>query len=178
MEILKNTKFGYMYDSKEELFEMAKISKKYADKNICKDFGDFIYFSEVLSGHSPRIKFYGGTAETRSTREAPSFTITQNGAGDVELEPWMNRKNCPNAFDKDYVAKVRSFINDHVAILLLIWFRKLDEADGLAYFQGMIDLSTLLSQISCEDYLQSQLISVKSEEELNEFCLTNDMYRF
>ena len=90
----------------------------------------------------------------------------------------MNRKNCPNAFDKDYVAKVRSFVNDHIAILLLVWFRKLDDADALSYFTGSWPWTYLLEDIECSDTLKSSLHDIKSEEELHEFCLNHGMYKF
>lgn len=164
--------------SSEPLFEMAKLTKKHADSQICNDFGDYIYFSEVLSGHSPRIRFYGGTSETRSTKNAPSYTVTRKGAGELVLEDWMTNKNCPNAFDKDYVSRVASFINDHTAVLLLVWFCRLDEADALTYFEGTWSWDNLLNSIDCDAHLADKLRSVKDEAELHTFCLDNDLYTF
>ena len=157
---------------------MAKLSKKYADKSRCNNFGEYIYFSEVQAEHSPRIKFYGGTSETRATTSAPSYTITRNGVGQLELESWMPKKNCPNAFDDEYLAGVKSFINSHIAILLLVWFRRLDEADGLAYFVGLADLTQLIFNIDCDDSLLADAADIDNEEELHKFCLDNNLYTF
>lgn len=168
MEILRANR------SSEPLFEMAKLTRKYADTTRCNDFGEYIYFSEVLSGHLPRIKFYGGTPRTQSTKDAPSYTFTQEGAGELILENWMNKKNCPNAFDSSYLLGIIDFINSHIAILLLVWFRKLDEADALAYFTGRIDFSELLTDINAN--IDKSRIS--SERALHSVCIENGEYRF
>lgn len=173
MEIIKIIK-----PDLKPMFEMAKLTRKHSSKRICNDFGEYIYFSEVQAGHSPRIKFYGGTSETRATTSAPSYTITRNGAGQLELENWMTKKNCPNAFDDNYLAGIKSFINNHVAVLLLVWFCRLDEADALTYFEGTWSWDNLLESINCEASIAARICDVQNEEELHKFCLDNNLYTF
>lgn len=158
--------------------EMAKLTKKHADASICRDFGDIIYFSEVQSGHSPRIKFYGGTKETQSTMKSPSYTFNSEGAGEVKLKSWMNRDNCPNAYDGSYLKKVAQFINDHIAILMLVWFHRLDEADALVYFQGTWSWDELIGSIEVEERLESDMLRVSNEAQLHQFCKQHNLYKF
>ena len=54
----------------EDIFSMSKIVDKYAIPDISDDIGKFIYFSPSNSSHGPRIKFYGGSIETSSTKDA------------------------------------------------------------------------------------------------------------
>ena len=162
----------------DSLIYLSKLTKRYADTQICEDFGDFIYFGEGFIEVLPRIKFYGGTSDTRSTKNAPSYTVTRNGAGELVLEDWMTKKNCPNAFDSDYVSRIASFIDDHVAVLLLVWFCRLDEADALTYFEGTWSWDNLLNSIDCDSHLTDKLRSVRNEADLHTFCLANDLYTF
>ena len=160
-------------DNQEYIFAMSKIVKKYAIADIAEDIGDFIYFSECNSTHGPRIKFYGGTKETSSTKNSPSLKFDSEGNCEIELEPWMNRKNCPNAYDKAYVGKLINFLQSYISILLLVWFKHLDEADALAYFHGQISLESLFDDI---DYEVPE--SINTLEKLDAYCVTNNLYRF
>lgn len=81
-----------VYEDKQSLFEMAKLIQDYADESLCGDFGEFIYFSPSLDSHGPRVKFYGGTKETSTTRKAPTLAFTNNGETELRLEPWMDKK--------------------------------------------------------------------------------------
>lgn len=157
----------------ESIFAMSKIVKKYAISEIADDIGDFIYFSECNSTHGPRIKFYGGTKDTSTTQTSPSLKFDIEGNCEIELEPWMNKKNCPNAYDKAYISKITNFLHSYISILLLVWFKHLDEADALAYFHGQISLDELFN---CVEYDIPE--SINSLPKLNTYCSVNDLYRF
>ena len=157
--------------SDETIFAMSKIVDKYAIPEISNDIGKFVYFSECNTSHSPRIQFYGGTKETSTTRNAPTLKFDLLGNCEVLLAPWMDKQNCPNAFNHEYVDNLRKFIQNNKSILLLVWFGHLDEADALAYFHGQTTLNTLLSDIDFE--LPE---SIKTVKELDVYCLENNLY--
>ena len=159
--------------STEDIFAMSKIVPKYAVKDRVGTIDGFIYFSECNSTHGPRIKFYGGTSETSNTRNAPSMTFDVDGNCQLELADWMDHKNCPNVYDSRYLACVEAFIHRVKPILLLVWFRHLDEADALAYFHGQIEFSELIDCIS-----PAVDVGVFSMEGLDEYCRSHDLYRF
>lgn len=152
---------------------MSKIVDKYAITPVSKDIGKFIYFSECNASHGPRIKFYGGTKDTSSTRKSPTLKYTKSGNCSVELADWMNKDNCPNAFDAAYIQKLSNFIANYKSILLLVWFKRLDEGDALAYFHGQIPFRELISDIEYD-----VPDTVKSAKQLDEFCLKNKLYSF
>lgn len=166
-------------DTYQDIFAMSKLTAKRADVGITGKIYGFIYFSEALAGHGPRIKFAGGTAETNTTQTAPTLLLSQSGAGDVELQNWMNKKNCPNAFDDQIVETVTNFANKFLSLLLLTWFRKLDESETLLYFQGRESWEELLStvcNVSDSDYAAMQ--TCDSTSALHRFCLKHHLYQF
>ena len=157
----------------EDIFAMSKVVKKYAISEITPYIGDFIYFSASNSTHGPRIKFCGGTTATKDTKNCPSMTFDANGNCDVKLANWMNKSNCPNAFDANYVANLKQFIQNNLAILLLVWFKHLDEGTVLAYFYGSIPFSEVISDIEYE--IPS---NIQTADELYKYCIKNDLYKF
>lgn len=159
--------------AQEDILAMSKIVNKYAIPSIADKVGKYIYFSECNSSHSPRIKFYGGTSETSATKDAPSLSFDTEGNCTLEIADWMNKKNCPNAFDIDYVDKIESFVKYALPILLLVWFKHLDEADALAYFHGQIDFAELLD---CIDTHTPE--SIQRIRDLDNFCRENNLYKF
>lgn len=156
---------------------MSKLSEKYSDINITGPLNDFIYFSPMRSGHGPRIKFYGGTKSTKSTQNCPAFGFSKSGATVIYLENWMNKDNCPNAFDNDYLKTVKAFINKHLSTLLLVWYMQLDESDLLHYFEGSLSWEQLIQSLEFyQDH--KELDSIKDEDALHAFCLENNLYTF
>ena len=162
-------------NDKQSIFCMSKLTDKYADKRITGDFGKFIYFSPVMCSSGPRIKFYGGTKHTDRTKTAPTLTLSTRGAETIELSDWMNKQNCPNAFDDEYLSKVETFANKFISILLLVWFNHLDESDALEYFNGHVAWNTLMSYIDIDDL---EINNCKTVEELHQLCLSNHYYNF
>lgn len=159
--------------STEDIFAMSKILEKYAIDSIASDVGKFIYFSESNSSHSPRIKFYGGSVETSSTRNAPSLAFDSEGECVLELADWMNKQNCPNAYDAEYLAHLENFVKNNKSILLLVWFRHLDEGDALAYFHGQISFLELLDDIDVD--IDEPIANAT---ELDKFCKLHQLYAF
>ena len=160
-------------DESENIFEMSKLIKPQASKDF-GDFGEFIYFSPCLDSHGPRIKFYGGTKETSTTRKAPTMKFTKTGDTEVEVYQCMNKKNCPNAFDATYTDKVHKFIQKTLPILLLVWFEKLDEAWALEYFKGNISLKELLTYV---DGINNTTF-ITTLTELHKYCVEQNLYKF
>lgn len=163
----------------DTLLEMTKLTSKRADESLCGEFDEYIYFSQCLDGHGPRVKFYGGTKETEKTTRAPSLAFTNEGKTELILQKWMNRKNCPNAFDKEYVAKIENFIKRTLPILLLVWYDKLDDSEALLFFQGTITLEELLDGVyDIDDKYLEQIKSMENLEDLHNYCLNNKLYKF
>ena len=159
----------------DSIFGMSKIVERKADLSRTGAIHDFIYFSECNDSHGPRIKFYGGTAETRTTKTAPSMSFGLNESSKVILQPWMNKQNCPRAFDKNVLKDLRNFIAKNKPILLLVWFQKLDEADALDYFHGHMNWSELLKAVTDIEHISE---SVSSMDELNTVCIEHNLYTF
>lgn len=181
MKIYKN---GELLEPKEiiyydDIFCMSKLTSKKADISLTGKIYGFIYFSESLAGHGPRIKFDGGTSETSTSQTAPTLLLSKNGAGDVELQSWMNKKNCPNAFNDKIINTVVDFADKFISVLLLTWFRKLDESETLDYFQGRESLDELLDTIiNVDNDTYNEIQNCKTLDELHEFCLSNKLYKF
>lgn len=168
-----------LLNESEELFEMAKIMPEFAnDKNCGGKLDVYIYFSTCKAGHSPRVKFFGGTKETKNSDKAPTFTFDSNGAGEIILQPWMNKKTCPNAFNKSIINNVKKFINATLPILLMVWFDRLDESYALKYFEGSFDLNTLINKVDAEDYVKTELLKANNLNELHDMCKRFCMYNF
>lgn len=157
----------------EDIFAMSKILDKYAIPDIANNIGKYVYFSECNSSHGPRIKFYGGSKETSSTKNAPTLAYDTDGSCTVELADWMNKKNCPNGFDTAYLKRLESFITHAKPILLLVWFGHLDEGDALAYFHGQITFEDLLADLDKE-----VPETVNSLDQLDAYCKENSWYAF
>ena len=165
--------------NEDTILEMAKLIPDYADESLCGDFGDFIYFSPSLDAHGPRVKFYGGTKETSTTRTAPSLAFTNDGKTEVKIAQWMNKKNCPNAFNDEYVRKVSRFVNKLLPILLLVWYDKLDEARALKYFEGSLTLNKLMTYLCDVDLdIKDHCIETNDLRKLHKYCLANNIYKF
>lgn len=161
-----------------EIFEMVKLTDELANKAITGVIPGFIYFSPVLDGHGPRIKFYGGTKETGSTKKAPSYTFGVEGPLVLKKQPWMNKSNCPNAYDDKCLEQVRKFIENHLALLLLTWFERLDEALVLSYFEGHYKFADLISRIDATVEQKEKIMQCGSEKELYVVCKELDLYDF
>jgi len=165
--------YKHYTEPSESIFAMSKIVKKYAISDIVQEIGEFVYFSECNSSHGPRIKFYGGTKETSTTEKAPTLEFDSDGNCTVRLADWMDKKNCPNGYDKKYISNLDKFVKTNISILLLVWFYHLDEADALAYFHGQITFEDLLDSVKYD--LPS---TVNSLSELDTFCRQHDLYKF
>ena len=74
--------------------------------------------------------------------------------------------------DDNYLDGITSFISRYKSILLLVWFKHLDEGDALAYFHGQINLEELIDDI---DYHLKDILSLT---ELDQYCLDNHLYVF
>ena len=161
----------------EFLFEMAKLTRKRADKRF-GDFGEFIYFSHKNSSHSPRVKFYGGTPETATTRNAPSMKFDHDGNSELVPTDNLTKKNCPNAFDSKYLKKVANFIKETLPVLLLTWYDKLDESDALAFLEGRDSLPEMIDCIyNVHDELIDEMKQCKNIHVLHTFCKNNNIYK-
>ena len=164
----------------DEIYSMTKLREKLSDVSRVGNIPDFIYFSESLVGYSPRIKFYGGTSETSRTTDCPSMLMSKEcGAYNIEVLPWHNKKNCPYAFDKAAIRQLSTFVNKNLCLLLLTWFRKLDEAYTLKYFEGSYSLNQLLNKLTdASEDLKNQMLDCNDLESLHEICKENELYSF
>ena len=174
------TVFGvdYLIENEAEIFEMSKVSDKYAKQSITGKIPGFIYFSPVLDSHGPRIKFYGGTNQTNITRNAPTYEFGVDGPQNLKLYSWMDKDNCPNAFNPECIKQVQDFINNHLALLLLTWFNHVDESDVLQYFYGQINFKELLSNIMTSTENKEKISKCRTEKELYIVCKELDLYKF
>ena len=174
---MRYTKTYYPYTAgSDEVLGMSKLLQRKASDEVKHLIPEFIYFSPMLAGHGPRIKFYGGTKESSTTDKSPTYTVTQNGAGELILQSWMNKKNCPNAFNKTVLNKVQTFINLVYPGLLLVWFQHLDESDLLDYLQGRDSWDSMLSNIICDDTPKKKILQCENWSDLDIVCKTYKLY--
>lgn len=162
--------------SVDDIFAMAKIVESKADISRTGEIHDFIYFSECTSSHGPRIKFYGGTSATSTTKTAPSMSFGVNEQPKVILQSWMNKRNCPRAYDKSIIRDLKDFIEKTKPILLLVWFKRIEETDAQDYFHGYIGWDELLSGACLGNRIEPD--TIKSLKELNDVCMKYNLYRF
>lgn len=162
----------------QNLFEMAKLTPKRADKSRCGSLDVYIYFSKAKGGHSPRIKFDGGAPETHDSDKAPTMSFDLYGSKDIILQPYMNKKTCPNAFNKKIEANVRQFIDTALPILLLTWFGKLDEDDSLGFLQGHDTWDEMIDNINTSNDIKDDLKKDQNLITLNRKCREYALYNF
>jgi hypothetical protein len=147
------------------------------DPKVTKDF--WVYFSDRQAGHGPRIKFYGGTAQTRDTMRGPSLAFGTDGPTQLELESWQDNKAAPLAFNDDVVAYLERFINKFLAGLLLVDFRKLDQSILLNYMLGAEHWEDILEEVQLSDeVLRAELMGCKNFSDLHLFCMNHQLYKF
>lgn len=160
---MRYNKIYYPYTAgSDEVLGMSKLLQRKASDEVKHLIPEFIYFSPILAGHGPRIKFYGGTKETSTTDRSPTYTITQDGAGELVLQSWMNKKNCPNAFNKTVLDNVERSINLVYPGLLLVWLQHLDESDLLDYLQGRDSWDSTLSNTICSDTPKHKILQCET----------------
>lgn len=170
--------YGIEVIEENTVFEMARIDDKYANKAITGPIPGFIYFSQVQDAHGPRVKFYGGTKETKATKNAPTYEFGINGAIKPLIQKWMTPDNCPNAFDKRCLKMVEDFINNHLALLLVTWFGYVDEFDLQRYFEGVLTFNELLDSFDVDANIKEKIMTCKNENELYDVCKELDLYNF
>lgn len=180
MNLFENLQLMHDVEDKSyAILEMSKLVPHKANKNNCGDLDVFVYFSPCLDSHGPRVKFFGGTKETNSTRNSPSLTFGINGAEKVLIQSWMTKKNCPNAYNEKIINNVKQFVNKTLPILLLVWFEKLDESDALDYFQGKYTFDELLFYITdTTEEVKNELLKAKDLNDLHDRCKRFCMYSF
>ena len=170
----------WVVELSENIEAMSKLRYKYADKNLFdEDFGEFIYFSSVLDSHGPRVKFYGGSSKTNTTRTAPSLSFGVDGVQKVIVQNWMNKDNCPNVYDKSFLDPLIRMVNNIRPILLLVWFLKLDESDALHYFEGSCTFEDLMKDVDAGDaVVNKEICKCKNMNDLHTVCKKNNLYSF
>lgn len=164
----------------QPIFSMSKLRNDLASLDRTGDIPEFIYFSEALAGHGPRVKFYGGTKATSRTTDCPSMLISkEHGADRVEILSWHNKKNCPNAWDERVLDMVSGFVDRNLPLLLLVWFQKLDESYLLKYFEGAWSWKYLLNRLTdIPEDIKNIAIDSQSVVELHQICSENRLYVF
>lgn len=168
---------GYLTNG-DRIDMMCRITDKHADMTVAGHIPGFIGLPTYLQDfHGPRIMFDGGARETDNLFDAPVYEYGIDGPKNLITRTWMDETNCPNAFDPERLKVITDFINAHLAILLLTWFCKVDDADLQQYFEGRIPFSKLLDSIDVSPEHKDQIIKCNSEEELHETCKTLGLYK-
>lgn len=164
----------------EPIFSMSKLRSDFASVDRTGEIPEFIYFSEVMVGHRPCVKFYGGTKETQNAANCPSMLMSkEHGAGDVEILSWHTKKNSPNAWNPKVTDRVAEFVDRNLPLLLLAWFRKLDESYLLQYFEGTWPWHDTLNYVTdVSDDVKRRVVKSKSVMDLHQICLMNNLYEF
>ncbi len=167
------------YDKGKPLMEMSKLMNEELDKSLFKNLDcRFIYFSQVQAGHGPRIKFDGGTSQSDTTQTSPSITFDKNYNFEVKLAGHMDKKSCPNAFNKQIIDTLKKFITKFLPILLLTWYEYLDDGYVGMFFRGTKTYVDLLCSARIPLDIKDEFIRCTTLEKLDEFCRKNDLYNF
>lgn len=156
---------------KENLFGMSTIRSKNAIPEAKKLIPQFIYISSVDGNHGPRLKFSGGSSETDRSKTAPTMAFDNNGDCSLVLQKWMNKSNCPNAFDASVISGLKRFVKTFLPVLLLTWYERIDEGIAVEYMIAVSDLREIVEQVS-------DATNIRNLIDLDSYCRQNGLYSF
>ena len=156
---------------KEDVFGMSMVRAKHVREDVKSYIPVFVYVSHSDGGHGPRLKFNGGTSETNKSRTAPTLAFDNNGNCKVVTQSWMDKKNCPNAFDRTVVSNLSKFVNAVLPLLLLMWYERIDEAAVVEYLVQVESFEDVVSEIGVPS-------NVTTMKELDKYCRENNLYSF
>lgn len=166
-------------DKTKPLIEMTKLMNEELDKSLFKGLNcRFIYFSQALSGHGPRIKFDGGTSESDTTQTSPSLAFDKDCNFKIKLVSRMNKKNCPNAFNNEIIDTLIKFVKRFLPILLLTWYEHLDDGHVAMFFRGTKTYEDLLCSARIPLDIKGSFVRCNTLEKLDDFCRANNLYNF
>ena len=156
---------------KEDVFGMSMVRAKHVREDVKQYIPVFVYVSHSDRGHGPRLKFNGGTSETNKSRTAPTLAFDNNGNCKFITQSWMDKKNCPNAFDRTVVSNLSKFVNAVLPLLLLMWYERIDEAAVVEYLVQVESFEDVVSEIGAPP-------EVTTMKELDKYCRENNLYSF
>lgn len=164
------------YDYSEE-FWMSVLRQNRVNPEIGEIPFD-IYISDKLPGKErPLIKFDGGTEKTQGQKTMPSMFVTSTGSGAIELQMFMNKENCPNAYDKDKIAVLDRFLEKYHTILMLVWYKKLEKAEAIRFFKGAESLNQVIQNITDVDETVKDLLqNVTTLQEVADIMMKHRVY--
>jgi len=123
------------------------------------------------------VRFHGGTPFSGHLDHAPVMHFDIYGDCKFALSMWMNKHNCPNLYDEEYISQITAFIQRNLPILYLVYDRYLDKEDALAYFEGKISYEKLLSSVyRIAEELYTGLLTCQNNAQLHEFCVLEGLY--
>ena len=147
------------------------VRAKHVREDVKQYIPVFVYVSHSDRGHGPCLEFNGGTSETNKSRTAPTLAFDNNGNCKVITQLWMDRKNCPNAFDHTVVSNLSKFVNAVLPLLLLMWYERIDEAAVVEYLVQVESFEDVVSEIEAPS-------NVTTMKELDKYCRENNLYSF
>lgn len=156
---------------REDIFGMSIVRTKHIRPELKQYIPTFIYISSSNSSHGSRIKFNGGSTETCDSTTAPTLKFDNEGNCTVITQKWMNKQNCPNAFDKKVIDNLQRFVKSVLPLLLLLWYRKIDEAAVVEYFIQVESFEELIKELEFPT-------SIQNMEDLDKYCKSNNLYSF
>lgn len=128
-------------------------------------------------GEGPTVWFDGGSDFTACFKNAPVIHYDVLGQCRIKCSGWMDQYNCPNLFNKEYVAAVTYFVQSNLPILYLLHNRCLDKEDVVKYFSGAITWSELLRSVhSIPEDAYPGLLSCENCAQLHLFCVSKQIY--
>lgn len=123
------------------------------------------------------VRFHGGTPFSGHLDHAPVMHFDIYGDCKFALSMWMNKHNCPNLYDEEYISQITAFIQRNLPILYLVYDRYLDKEDALAYFEGKISYEKLLSSVyRIAEELYAGLLTCQNNAQLHIFCVQHQIY--
>lgn len=153
--------------SHEDIFAMSNVRGKYikVEKNIPFSF----YYSPRNSSHGPRVKVIFNPDRMK-----------QDAAGTLMLcHDWefVPGKDDSHVSSRD-ITRMKEFFRKYLILFLLVWDKHSDDPDAEDYFRKDMSLHELITRIDFYSEYSTELDTISSIEELEDFCREHDLVNF
>ena len=149
---------------KDSIIAMANIRGRYV-KNPGKL--PFSFYFSFFSGvnHGPRVK-----PMFSPERLISSLTGTLELCDNWEYVPGKDDKN----IDEKSIRSMKKFFKDNIVLFCLVWDEHMQDGVLEDYFKGDITFNQMLQDLDFYNEYQLNLDSIRSVQELENFCRVND----
>lgn len=152
--------------NEDAIFAMSDVRGKYV--TVAKVPFSF-YYSVQNSNHGPRVKVTMNPEKLRANRMS-SMKL---------CDDWSIDQNPDDARISSKDAKLlKEFFRKYLVLFLIVWCDLINEPDLRDYLEGRISLEEFITDTDFYDNYSSELDTIHSVEDLEDFCRTNNIVNF